>query len=424
MKFKYFIPAIFLALLACEGEEIDPSINNKSINVFAEIEGVKTKVVNSSWEKDDAIGVFMLNAGESLNSSAIRENVQYVTTGSDAFLPANEMEEIMFPFNGSDVDFISYYPYHETISDNTLPLNLSNQAIQAHVDLLYSNNAKKLNEESPRVEMRFSHQLSKIVLNIEHYRSRDLSSLNVIITNVGTRASFDLATGTLLPTTERGDILFRMDIKGSFAEAILLPEADLTGMELWFVIGDEVEVYNFLLEDVLEIDAFAPATKYTYNVTLFTDETALVTDGIISAWTEGPSVNVIANRTETSPPIIKGSKKDPFTVAEVQTGMEHSQVWVEGYIVGSFTSSSMNSFLPGATDAKASSLALADTPDETDPEKVIPVQLSSGNSIRDDLNLVDNPERLNSKVKIKGNIASYYSVMGLRDTKEYMFSDL
>lgn len=424
MKFKYFIPVIFLALFACEGKDIDPSLGAKSINLFAEIEGVKTRVINSSWEKDDAIGVFMLRAGGSLHSSAIRENVKYITTGSAAFQPANEMEEIMFPFDGSDVDFISYYPYHETISDNTLPLNLSNQAIQAHVDLLYSNNAKKLNEESPRVEMRFSHQLSKIVLNIEHYRSRDLSSLNVIITNVGTRASFDLATGTLLPTTTYGDVLLRMDTNRSFAEAILLPDDDLSEMELWFVIGDEVETYTLSLKDVLEIDAFAPATKYTYNVTLFTDETALITEGVISAWTEGPSADVIANRTDLSPPVIKGSKKDPFTVAEVQSGMEHSQVWVEGYIVGSFTSSTMNSFLPGATpESNSANLALADTPDETDREKVIPVQLSSGTSVREDLNLVDNPDKLNRKVKIKGNIASYYSVMGLRDNKEYEYAD-
>ncbi len=425
MKFKYFIPVIFLALFACEGEDIDPSLGAKSINLFAEIEGVKTRVINSSWEKDDAIGVFMLEAGGSLHSSSIRENVKYITTGNSSFQPANEMEEIVFPFNGADVDFIGYYPYQENIFDNTYSIDLSNQASQARIDLLYSNNAKNLNENNPNVGMQFSHQLSKIVLNIEHYRSRDLSSLNVIITNAGTRASFDLATGTLLPATAHGDILFRMDTKGSFAEAILLPEADLTDMELWFVIGDEVEVYNFSLEDVLEIDAFAPATKYTYNVTLFTDETALITEGVISAWTEGPSADVIANRTDLSPPIIKGSKKDPFTVAEVQSGMEHPQVWVEGYIVGSFTSSTMNSFEPGVTpDTKASNLALADRPDETDRDKVIPVQLSTGTSVREDLNLVDNPERLNSKVKIKGDIASYYSVMGLRETKEYVFSDL
>ena len=85
----------------------------------------------------------------------------------------------------------------------------------------------------------------------------------------------------------------------------------------------------------------------------------------------------------------------------------------------------MNSFEPGVTaDTKASNLALADMPNETDKEKIIPVQLSTGTTVREDLNLVDNPEKLNRKVRIKGDIASYYSVMGLRETKEYVFSDL
>ncbi len=424
MKVKYLFFILFLAFLACEGEIVDPELRARSVELFAEIEGVKTWVAGSSWEKDDAIGVYMMKSGEPLNSSVIRENVKYVTEGTSAFQPAHEMEAIVFPFNGSDVDFISYYPYQENISDNIYPIDLRNQSSQSRIDLLYSDNARKKNEKNPNVGMLFSHQLSKIVLNIEHYKSMDLSTLNVIITNAGTEASFDLATGTLLPTTEYGDIIFHVDAKASAGEAILLPETDLSGMELWFVIGDEVEVYQFSLEEVFEINAFAPSTMYTYNVTLFTNETAIISDGTISAWIDGPSVEVTAQRTEATPPIIKGSKKTPFTVAETQVSTGRDQVWVEGYIVGSFTSSTMNSFLPGATqESNPANIALADTPDETDREKVIPVQLSSGTSVREDLNLVDNPDKLNRKVKIKGNIASYYSVMGLRDNKEYEYAD-
>ena len=64
---------------------------------------------------------------------------------------------------------------------------------------------------------------------------------------------------------------------GTFAEAILLPQADLSGVKLWFVIGDDVEVYNFSLSEALEIDEFQPATN-TYNVILFTDETAITAE--------------------------------------------------------------------------------------------------------------------------------------------------
>jgi hypothetical protein len=195
-------------------------------------------------------------------------------------------------------------------------------------------------------------------------------------------------------------------------------------LKLWFVIGDEVEVYSFPLSEVLEINAFQPGTKYTYNVTLFAQETTIVAEGSITPWVEGPTASVTANRTGDTPPVVKGSKKAPFTVAETQASLGQSQVWVEGYIVGSFKGTSINSFVPGVTpDTSASNLALADTQNETVKERVIPVQLTSGTAVREALNLQDNPANFNKKVKIKGNIAPYLSVMGLKDAKnDYVFS--
>ncbi len=424
MKLKPFILFFLLALIACEGDVVNPALRGRPIELSAQIEGLKTRVSNSSWEKDDAIGIYMFKSGGTLASSTIRENVKYTTTGSYSFLPANELQQIIFPFDGSNVDFIGYYPYNENIANHIYQIDLSNQASQSQIDLLYSNNARQLNDKNPNVAMQFTHQLSKVVLNIEHSSSVDLSTLKVIISNASIEASFNLATGTLSPSTKQGDIPFRMDTDGSLAEAIIMPQANLSDMKLWFVIGDDVEVYNFSLGEVLEINAFEPATKYTYNVTLFTNETTVFADGMITPWIEVPSANVVANRTGAIPPVVKGSKQAPFTVAETQVSQGENQAWVEGYIVGSFSSSTINSFIPGVTtDTSASNLALADNQSETGKERVIPVQLTSGSAIREELNLKDNPANFNKRVKIKGKIASYYSVMGLRDTKEYEFTD-
>jgi hypothetical protein len=350
--------------------------------------------------------------------------VKYSTTGSSSFTPANEKEQIIFPFDGSDVDFIGYHPYRDNIPNHSYPVNVSNQSSQSQIDLLYSNNVRRLNDKNPHVGMQFTHQLTKVVLNIEQGESVNLSELSVIISDVNTEATFDLATGTLSSPTKQGDIPFRMGTGGTSAEAILLPQADLSTLKLWFVIGDEVEVYSFPLSEVLEINAFQPGTKYTYNVTLFAQETTIVAEGSITPWVEGPTASVTANRTGDTPPVVKGSKKAPFTVAETQASLGQSQVWVEGYIVGSFKGTSINSFVPGVTpDTSASNLALADTQNETVKERVIPVQLTSGTAVREALNLQDNPANFNKKVKIKGNIAPYLSVMGLKDAKnDYVFS--
>lgn len=425
MQAKNFVFTLLCILIcSCEGDTIDPDKVGRSLQLQAEIDGLKTRAANASWEPNDAIGIYMVKAGTTLNSSAIKKNVKYVTSGSSSFLPADESDEIIFPFNGSSVDFISYYPYREDITDLLYSVDLTNQSEQAGIDLLFSDNAKGFNSKNPNVRMQFSHQLSKIVLNIVHGKSFDLSDLSVIISNTGTHASFDLATGTLSATIAYGDVELMVNTDGSVAEAILLPEDDISGMYLWFIIGEETEVYKFPLADGLEIDAFEKSTKYTYNVTLFTDETVVITDGNITDWTDGPSENAIAERTEEEPPLIKGSKKAPYTVAEAQANQGRTGVWLQGFIVGSFKSSSMGSFTNDVSEASDSNMALADNQNETDISNIIPVQLPTGSSIREALNLQDNPDNFNKKVMIRGDLASYFGAIGLRNPIEYQFIDL
>ena len=51
----------------------------------------------------------------------------------------------------------------------------------------------------------------------------------------------------------------------------------------------------------------------------------------------------------------------------------------------------------------ATNMAMADSPDETDPSKILSVQLPSG-SVRTELNLKDHPENLGKKIQITGII--------------------
>lgn len=89
---------------------------------------------------------------------------------------------------------------------------------------------------------------------------------------------------------------------------------------------------------------------------------------------------------------------------------------VEGYIVG--TVSSSTSFDLEAPFTMATNLALADSPNETDIKKMLPVQLPSG-SIRTGLNLVDNPSNYKAKIQITGNLEAYYTIPGLKSPTSY-----
>lgn len=416
MKIKSLIlPFFAIMLFSCEGVVIDKDAASKNIQVFGSIEGMKTRVSNNTWSEGDAIGVFMKKLGENLLTGSIAQNKKYTTTGSLAFLPASDDDKIVFPFNGSNVDFIAYYPHKTTIENFVYPVDVSNQTSQSAIDLLYSNNAMGLNSKNPLVAMTFSHQLSKIVLNIKpEVSTMDLSGLLVKITNAGTQASFSLADGTLSSPTASGDIIFNINTTGTVAEAIVLPTADLSGKDLVFVLGEDTYVYS--LSSGLNISSFEKGTIYTYNVTLNPRAVAAITEGSISEWVSGPAEDIVLDPTNEYS--TKGTKADPFTVEEVKQNQGRTDVWVTGFIVGSFDGST-SKFVAGPSGT-GTNIALADTQNELDSKNMIPVNLDR-TAIKNLLNLTSNPTNLGKKVLIKGDLAAYYSSPALRSLQEAEF---
>lgn len=421
-RLLFILPLMGIILLACEGEIIDPVRASKSIKLTAEIEGIKTRLSGSTWEKNDGIGVYMKKAGESLNSALLEKNIQYFYNDSGYFKPKNEGHTIYFPFNGSNVDFIGYYPYRADISGFIFPVDLSMQSNQAAIDLMYSDNMTTRNMTNPNVNMTFSHRLSKMALRIAHYRNANLGNLSVFITRVPTEASFNLENGKLIPLPETKDIAMRVNSDGTAAEAILLPGTDLSGSELWFVIGNNDQIYKSPLTGILPADTLGLSILHSVDITLFTDEKAAILEaGSITPWITPPSVSVIADRTESLPPLIKGSKSDPYTVLQAVEAQGKTDVWVKGYIVGAFDKS-INKFVTDTTGQVKTNIALADNMSETDIGKMLPVNLTI-TSIKNGLNISDNPLNINRFVLIKGDLAAYYSVPALREVSEYQFMD-
>jgi hypothetical protein len=86
---------------------------------------------------------------------------------------------------------------------------------------------------------------------------------------------------------------------------------------------------------------------------------------------------------------------------------------VRGYIVGSMASLEKDGSHP------ATNLVIADTIGETDKSKLLPVQLPSGSAIRENLNLLDNPDMYNQEVMITGSLEAYFSKPGLKSPTAY-----
>lgn len=135
---------------------------------------------------------------------------------------------------------------------------------------------------------------------------------------------------------------------------------------------------------------------------------------------ESISVAVDTTRNWTSESyIIGGEESDEgedmsraLTVSQALSSIGAEEVWVSGYIVGGDLTSSSASFDPPF--ASRTNIVLGPRSSTDDRDACLSVNLPSG-SVRDGLNLVDNPSLLGRKVYIKGNIVdSYYGMPGLK----------
>lgn len=97
---------------------------------------------------------------------------------------------------------------------------------------------------------------------------------------------------------------------------------------------------------------------------------------------------------------------------------------VKGYIVGwvdGMNYSEGARFNGNVTEEKGNTdIILADSPDETDASKCIPVQLPSGD-VRNKVNLQENPGNYKKAVTLTGSVEKYFGVPGLKSVTKALF---
>lgn len=114
------------------------------------------------------------------------------------------------------------------------------------------------------------------------------------------------------------------------------------------------------------------------------------------------------------------SEEKAYSVAEAQAAYVDGQkqtVWVKGYIVGYVDGGSLKDgsrFDLTGDSVSASNILLADSKEETDYQKCIPVQLKSGTDFRAAVNLNDNPQNLGKELALQASLEKYFLVAGLK----------
>ena len=107
-----------------------------------------------------------------------------------------------------------------------------------------------------------------------------------------------------------------------------------------------------------------------------------------------------------------------ISIAQARTFAGQKNVWVRGYIVGADLTNTSGSFTAPFTSN--SNLILGPKPTTTNRASCLAVQLPTG-KVRDNLNLVDNPQVLGKQVCLKGDIVdSYFGLVGVKNVSDFV----
>ena len=137
------------------------------------------------------------------------------------------------------------------------------------------------------------------------------------------------------------------------------------------------------------------------------------------------SVSIDTSRVWTNAEYIVGAGDSghdvhaALSVADARNSPGKEDVWVCGYIVGADLTSASASF--DVPFKFRTNIILGPRSSTKDRDVCLSVQLPSG-TLRESLNLVDNPDLLGRRICLKGDIVdAYYGIPGIKNTIEYQF---
>lgn len=134
---------------------------------------------------------------------------------------------------------------------------------------------------------------------------------------------------------------------------------------------------------------------------------------------KGISVAIDTSRVWSSDEYLLGGGEtnDILSVSQARDMIGEDDVWVSGYIVGGDLTSSSASFVKPFSSR--TNLLLGPRAVTAEKTSCLSVQLPSGN-LREELNLVDNPNLLGRKICLRGDIVdAYYGIPGIKNISEY-----
>ena len=223
-----FVMLAALMLAGCSNEIDEQVMDSKRVplQINGDINMLMTRAADDHWDKDDAIGVYMVNAENSIVGNVSNYRYTVVTGGQNStFIPADENNTAYFPEDGTAVNVVAYYP-QGNVDENKLSLDLADQSVQPRIDLM-SAKAENASKSSPTVNLQFKHRLTKLFFVIEGDVNTD--GIEATISNQYTKIQYDILNDKLSIADEnKQEIAMKYwnSNNSRFTEAIVLPNGE------------------------------------------------------------------------------------------------------------------------------------------------------------------------------------------------------
>ena len=313
---------------------VDPSQPITFItNISDDSDAVSTRANNGTWEADDRVGIFMLDASGKLSKAHHKANKQYkIESYETTKWKLVSVDALYYPVDGSDVHFTAYYPYSASVeatgtagdqTPGTYAVTLGTQSSTKTFDLLYHKGSTSYSKANSSVipSMEFKHQLSKVIINVKkstEMSGADLTGIVIKINNIPTSATFDLATGTLSNWGAGGTAGSKGEVTTNVTttttnydrthEAIIVPHTSVnetvySGRTITFAFKDPDKVDVTLTYKIPDTNttanpnttykAFSPEKKTIYNFTLTRNEIKVENVTVVDWTQDGSDINEV-----------------------------------------------------------------------------------------------------------------------------------
>lgn len=287
-----FVMLAALMLAGCSNEIDEQVMDSKRVplQINGDINMLMTRAADDHWDKNDAIGVYMVNAENSIVGNVSNYRYTVVTSGQNGtFIPADENNTAYFPEDGTAVNVVAYYPQGNVV-ENKLSLDLANQDEQPRIDLM-SAKAEGASKSNPTINLGFKHRLTKLFFEIEGDVNTD--GIYAAIGNQYTDIQYDILNDELLIAdgSEKKEIVMKywnLD-NYRFTEAIVLPNEGNNSAEdrkLTFQLNEKI--FDATISNSTKFEA---GKKYTYKVKFETTPSGNINVSItgvsIKNWDDG-----------------------------------------------------------------------------------------------------------------------------------------